>query len=576
MHNDAPRSHIHQPRPLRGRLQTLIAVRVLVSTALLGWAILIQINRPGAFPVNPFFFLIGVTYGLGVAYLATLRFAERHRWLVDLQFGLDALLISAFIYLTGGITSYFSSLYGLPIIAASRIRFRRGALQVAALNSILYLALVTGQYLDVFPASWSQGLSMAMVQNPAALYAPVAVLPTLWVAQYTVATNLFGFLAVALLSGSLAESLRTAGARLERASHHIKDLRAFNEYVIDSLLSGLVTADAEGRVLTFNRAACTITGLPTAKVIGADIGKVLQLPDDVRTRLASLGIGKSVRADLEYQTGDGRRIDLGVTATILSYPAGRTGFLFTFQDVTTVKRFERDARKRQRLAAVGEMAAGIAHEIRNPLASMAGSLQVLRQELPLTDDQAQLLDIVLHESERLNNTIRSFLAYAKPQRSTPSHLDVARIVQDTALLLRNSSERRADHDIDVRVPAQPVWYEADENHLRQIVWNLATNGLRAMENGGTLTLAAAIETASESETLVLSVQDQGCGIPAEQLDRLFQPFHSSFPKGTGLGLAIVHRTVTDYGGAIEVSSAVGKGTTMHVRLPVRMLEAVPA
>ena len=564
------------PRSLRSRLQTLIAVRVLVSTALLGWAILIQISRPGAFPVDPFFFLIGVTYALGVVYLATLRLAERHSWLVDLQFGIDALLISAFIYLTGGITSYFSSLYGLPIIAASRIHFRRGALQVAALNSILYLALVCGQYLDVFPLSWSQAVAMSTVQNPNAMSAPVTALPTLWVAQYTVATNLFGFLAVALLSGSLAESLRMAGARLERASHHIKDLRAFNEYVIDSLLSGLITADAECRVLTFNRAAGTITGLPAAKAIGADVGRVLQLPDDVRTRLHSLADGGSVRVDLEYKTGDGRLIAVGLTATTLSYPAGRTGFLFTFQDVTTVKRLEREARQRQRLAAVGEMAAGIAHEIRNPLASMSGSLQVLRQELPLTEDQAQLLDIVLRESERLNDTIRSFLAYAKPQRSTRSRLDVARIVQDTALLLRNSSERRAEHDLDVHVPAQPVWYDADENHLRQIVWNLATNGLRAMDSGGRLTLSVSTEVSGASEDVVLSVADEGCGIAAEQLDRLFQPFHSSFPKGTGLGLAIVHRTVTDYGGVIEVSSQVAKGTTMQVRLPVRMLAAVPA
>jgi hypothetical protein len=222
---------------------------------LLGWAILIQVSRPGSFPVDPFFFLIGVTYALGVVYLATLRLAERYSWLLDLQLGIDAVVISAFIFLTGGITSYFSSLYALPIVAASRIRSRRGALQVAALNSILYFSLVSGQYLDVFPASWSPGFSVA------ADNASIVPLPTLWGAQYTVAINLFGFLAVALLSGSLADSLRSTGARLERVSHQIKDLRAFNEYVIDSLLSGLMTADSECRVLTFNRAACTITGL---------------------------------------------------------------------------------------------------------------------------------------------------------------------------------------------------------------------------------------------------------------------------------------------------------------------------
>jgi two-component system sensor histidine kinase PilS (NtrC family) len=551
---------------LRSRLQRLIAVRVLVSTALLGWAILIQISRPGSFPIDPFFFLIGVTYALGVVYLATLRLAERYSWLVDLQFGIDAVLISAFIFLTGGITSYFSSLYALPIVAASRIRFRRGALQVAALNSILYLSLVSGQYLDVFPTSWAPGFSLAA--NSASMVA----LPTLWMAQFTVATNLFGFLAVALLSGSLADSLRTTGARLERVSHQIKDLRAFNEFVIDSLLSGLITADSECRVLTFNRAAGAITSLPASKVIGADAGRVLQLPDDARARLQALRDGSSLRVDVEYRTGDNRTIDVGLTATTLAFPAGRTGYLFTFQDVTKVKRLEREAQHRQRLAAVGEMAAGIAHEIRNPLASMSGSIQVLRQELPLTEDQAQLMDIVLRESERLNDTIRSFLAYAKPQRSSPSRLDVGKIVQDAALLLRNSGERHADHVVDVNVPAEPVWCDADENHLRQIIWNLATNGLRAMEGGGRLRISVAAED-GDSPDVVLSVEDEGCGIPADQRDHLFQPFHSSFRNGTGLGLAIVHRTVTDYGGVIEVSSTVGVGTTMQVRLPVAVLEA---
>ncbi len=164
---------------------------------------------------------------------------------------------------------------------------------------------------------------------------------------------------------------------------------------------------------------------------------------------------------------------------------------WSFQDVTDVKRLERDARLRQRLAAVGEMAAGIAHEIRNPLASMSGSIQVLRQELPLSEEQAQLMDIVLRESERLNDTIRSFLAYARPQRSAMARLDIRRVLQDAATLLRNSAEVRNDHVIDVEVPAEPVWYEADENQIRQIVWNLATNGLRAMANGGRLLIVGA-------------------------------------------------------------------------------------
>ncbi|HLG57247.1 MAG TPA: ATP-binding protein [Vicinamibacterales bacterium] len=541
---------------LRSRLSTLIAARVVIGTLLLGSAILIQISRPGAFPVDPFFTLIGLTYALSVIYLATLRFAERHLWLVDLQFGADAMLVSAFIHVTGGIASNFSSLYLLPIIAASTIRSRRVALQVAALSAALYLALVAAQYVDIGVLSLARRFS------------PIVELPTVGVAQYTVVINLSGFFAVALLAGSLAEGLRSAGARLEYASHEIRDLRAFNEYVINSLLSGLVTTDADCRIMTFNRAASLILGIPSSRAIRRDAIEVLQLPHGVRARLGSLSQNRSLKVDNQHTTGDGRLIDIGLTASTLTFPDGRAGYLFTFQDVTDVRRLERDGRLQQRLAAVGEMAAGIAHEIRNPLASISGSIQVLRQELPLSNEQAQLMDIVLRESERLNDTIKSFLAYARPQRFAVARLDVRTAVQDAALLLRNSAEVHEHHTIAVDVPAEPVWCEADENQIRQVVWNLATNGLRAMSQGGRLLLAVANET-DASGAMLLTVQDQGCGIAPEDLDGIFQPFRSSFEKGTGLGLAIVHRIVTDYDGTIRVSSQVGAGTTVTVRIPIR-------
>jgi two-component system, NtrC family, sensor histidine kinase PilS len=552
---------------LHGRLSTLIAVRVIVSTVLLGSAIFVQINRPGALPFNPFLFLIGVTYALSVAYFATLRFAVRHRWLIDLQLGADALVVSAFIAMTGGITSYFSSLYALPIIAASTMTFRRGALQVAGLSAILYLGLVSAQY----------------VANPGAadwLFVGGFELPGARFAQYTVAINLFGFFAVALLSGSLAEGLRSAGASLREASIQIADLRAFNEYVIDSLLSGLLSTDHDGRVLTFNRAAAAITGVPAKDAIGRDVVELLQLGPGTRARLAALQDMRSLRIDTQHRTPDRRTIDIGITASTLAFPDGRRGMLFTFQDVTDLRRLERNARLQQRLAAVGEMAAGIAHEIRNPLAAMSGSIQVLRQDLPLSEEQAQLMDIVLRESERLNDTIRSFLAYARPQRFAVSRLDVRKTLQDTALLIRNGSDVREDHAVDVDVPPEPVWFDADENQLRQIVWNLATNGLRAMAAGGRLRLAVSHEAKPGGDgDVVLTVQDEGRGIPADEIEAIFQPFRSSFEKGTGLGLPIVHRIVTDYGGTVHLSSDVGRGTTVRVRMPVRPAEdpaALPA
>ena len=498
-------------------------------------------------------------YALSIAYLATLRAIERLPWLVDLQLATDAILVSGFIGLTGGIVSYFSSLYLMPIIAASIISFRRGAFQVAVLSGVLYLGLVTAQYLVLFP-QWLGGDALQ--------------LPGRQFAQYTIAINLFGFLAVALLSGSLADRLRHAQSRLQDASHEIQDLRAFNEYVIDGLLSGLVTVDAGGQVLTFNRAASAITGIPKEQAIGHKAGEVLQLPADVQPRLQTLFQTRSLRVEYEYRTSEGRQLEVGLMVAMIALPDGQNGYLFTFQDVTELRRLERTGRVQQRLAAVGEMAAGIAHEIRNPLAAMSGSIQLLRDELPLSDEQAQLMDIVLRESERLNDTIRSFLAYARPQKFSISNLDVAKVVRDTALLLRNSSEAGVNHVVDVQAPAEPVWFEADENQIRQIVWNIASNGLRAMRNGGRLLLTVATEWAGDREEVILSVEDEGHGIAPEELDDIFEPFRSSFEKGTGLGLAIVHRNVSDNGGSIQVSSVVGRGTTVCVRLPVRTTSRV--
>ena len=543
---------------LRRNVAWLIAIRAVISTILLGSATFTRVTDPGSFAVDPFFFLIGLTYALTIGYALALRFVEQHRWLVDLQLGIDALLVSAFIYFTGGITSYFTSLYVLPVIAASTMQFRRGGLLVATLSTVLYGGLVLAQYLaasglrtDPWLAAYSQSL------------------PAGSVARYTVALNVFGLFAVAVLGGTLANSLRSAGARLEQASTEIADLQALNQHVIDSLPSGLATTDQALRILTFNRGAESITGVACGAAVGRAIDAVLQLPAPVMSSIQSDLRSKGARRhEFRYRRADSRgELEIGLTATHLETPGGRAGLLFIFQDVTAIKKLERDAAIQQRLAAVGEMAAGIAHEIRNPLASMSGSIQILRQELPLSSEQEQLMDIVLRESERLNTTIRSFLAYARPQRFQIARFDVRRALNDTALLLRNSAEVLDGHEIAVDVPPTELWYEADEGQIKQIVWNLATNGLRAMPEGGRLRLAGALEPSSDG--VVLTVRDDGIGIPPEELDALFQPFHGTFAKGSGLGLAIVYRIVSDYNGEIQVSSQPGSGTTVSVRLPAR-------
>ena len=543
-------------RTLRQRLAAHIAVRLVVATVLLGLALVVELRDPGAWAINPFLFLIGLTYAVSLGFIGSLRFVDRWPWLTDVHFAIDAVIISVAIMLSGGVESLFTILYMLPIVASASVQFRRGGMQLATLSTILFIGVVLLQYLYA-----ADQLAMPFSLPPAAL-------PAVSVAEYTVALNTFGFFAVALLSGSLAERARTGEAQLVQATEAIADLQAFNQYVLDNLLSGLATADAGNRLVTFNRSAMIITGRTGALPIGEAAGDVLQLPSAFASTISQdLARVRSRRTDYQFRRPDGQLIDLGVSVAALPLPDGTRGHLYTFQDVTDVKRIEQSARLQQRLAAVGEMAAGIAHEIRNPLASMSGSMQMLKQELPLSTDQAQLMDIVLRESERLNQTIKSFLAYARPQRFQVQQLDLRTMIQETAMLLRNSAEVEERHTIDVRLPEHEVLVDADEGQIRQIVWNLATNGLRAMPESGSLTLSAFEERSGEQRTSVLLIEDEGVGIAAEDVDAIFQPFRGSFGKGTGLGLAIVHRIVTDYGGQIDVRSRPGRGTAFRVTFP---------
>ena len=543
----------------RSKLLWLLAGRAAVVTLLLGSAILIRIKFPGAlaFPIDPFFLLIGITYALTVLYAFALKFSERNRWLVDVQLGCDAVIVSAIVYITGGVASYFSfsSLYTLPIIAASTIESRRGGFMVALLSALLYGGLVLAQYRVGFilPGGVEYDL-----------------LPPMRVAVFTVGLNVFGFMAVASLAGYLAESARRADERLAQASNQIADLQALSQHVLDSLMSGLAATDIDGRILTFNRAAEAITGIPTSQAVGRAIQEVLQLPREFAELFGPRERRQRLpRVEFDFTRANGASIELGVSTALLLTPRGESGFLITFQDVTESRKLEREARVQQRLAAVGEMAAGIAHEIRNPLASMSGSIQILRQELPLTSEQSQLMDIVLRESDRLNETIRSFLAYARPQRRGTTRVDVRKVITDTALLLQNNSELTEAHEIRVTVPDGEAWYEADENQIRQVVWNLATNAIRAMRNGGTLKLSVRErrDEAAGGGDIVIAVEDEGVGIAPGDLDGIFQPFRGAFERGTGLGLSIVQRIVSDYGGEVHVTSQPGVGTRVEVTLP---------
>jgi two-component system sensor histidine kinase PilS (NtrC family) len=436
------------------------------------------------------------------------------------------------------------------------------------MSASMFGLLVASQFGLVVPQPLEWGLRIAGLP-----------LPDPRSAFYAVTLHAVAFLSVAQLTGYLAEKLQRTDLKLQRASDRLADLQAYNQHVIDSMTGGLAATDAHGRILMFNRAAEAISGDTAVNVLGRSIAEVLQLPAEMRKTLGDvMRTGRGRRTEFSFLRRSGQEIDIGLSVGPLIGTAGHLGYLFTFQDLTEFKRRERDEQRQKRMVAVGEMAAGIAHEIRNPLASMSGSMQLLRDELLLNAEQTQLFDIVFRESERLNDTIRNFLAYARPPLSRVSIVDIRTLLTGAVQLIRNNPEWQTLHRIELDLAADPLVCEADEAQIQQVVWNLATNGIRAMTKGGCLTLGAHLvkDPNSDPTAVTLSVRDEGVGIAPEDLDRIFQPFHGGFAKGAGLGLSIVHRLVTDRGGEIRVSSEVGKGTRVDVRWPIRPPDVTPA
>jgi two-component system sensor histidine kinase PilS (NtrC family) len=562
------------------RVMWLVALRPALLTVVIGTALLIDLPETVSLLSREFgLFLLGLTYALTGAYITTRWLIHRHPWLVEAQLTIDVVMISIVVLLTGGLDSHFVPLYMLPVLGGGVTRLSRGGLTIAGVSAVVFVLLVASQFGLVVPQPQEWGLSVPAISLPSPRYA-----------FYSVGLHVIGFLAVGRLTGFLAESLHSADMRLERASNSLADLQVYNQHVIDSMTGGLAATDVHGRVLMVNRAAEAITGEMATHVLGRSVAEVLQLPGEFRRSLSDIvGPGRTQRTEYGYLRRSGQQIDVGLSVGPLVGKKGQLGYLFTFQDLTDYKRQEREEQRQKRLAAIGEMAAGIAHEIRNPLASMSGSMQLLRQELTLSTEQAQLFDIVSRESDRLNDTIRNFLAYARPSQPKIGVVDVCRVLKEAAQLIRNNPECQSLHRVDVQVPDAAVSCEADESQIRQIVWNLATNGIRAMPKGGTLTLSARATGASGASGangasgtadaapsgIVISVRDEGVGMAPAALDRIFQPFHGGFAKGSGLGLAIVHRIVSDRGGEIRVSSQLGKGTTVDVHWPSQQAAREP-
>lgn len=536
---------------LRRQLQWLMTFRVVITTTLLVCTFVIELLFRPLLPLLPFYALAVSAYLLTLVYAGALRSRRAPRMQAYLQLAGDAAIITGFVYLTGGAQSPFSFLYLPGIVAGCILLLRRGGFVVALTSWFLYASLVLLLQRGLLPAS------------PQALFEDPGVPPVRLV--YTLLAHLVSFIALAYLASHLTESLRRTGAELERRSGEILELRALHDNIIDSINSGLLTTDASGRITFANRAAAEITGREALDLGGISIGSLLRQPDRFLEEIrAALDRRSRHRFEIDWKDESGRELFLGFTVSVLRERDGRpVGMIFIFQDLTEIRVLEEEVALKKRMAALGEMAAGVAHELRNPLASLSGSVQVLQRDLRPRGEAGELMEIVVKETKRLDGIIRDFLLFAKPGRFHPTQVDLAPLLVETLSLLEHSDERRADHRILTEVGSEPVPAWVDANRMKQVFWNLAKNALKAMPQGGTLRARALLGP----EGAHVSFADSGVGMSDEEVAKSFQPFHSSFAGGSGLGLSIVYRIVQEHGGRIQVQSRPGAGTTITLALP---------
>jgi len=541
----------------RRRMLRVTAARLVMAIGALGLALTtVGVGREGAEDAET------ALYGaLAAAFLVTAIFAaalpvtRRLSGFGAAQLLADVAVVSALVHYSGGTGSFFSFLY-VPITFYGAILFeRRGAYAAALLSSAGYgLAL------------WAAEQTGTRLIFGGPLGAP---LMALW-GVHTVA-----LLIVALLGTALTRELRLAGEQLAESETDLRRLRNLHERTVESLTSGLVTTDLAGRITSFNPEAERISGCAVEEAIGESFEELLP---GARGALGRSSEGQRVRMRLPFTTPTGASRHLGLAASSLKGADGAPiGHVVIFQDVTDVVRMEANLSRSERLAAAGQLAADMAHEIRNPLAAISGSIEVMREPGADADRNDRLMDIVLREVQRLDALIGDFLKYARPAAAEPEVVDLAHTVEEVIKMFEGA--RPPGIEVSVDVPAETTAL-ADPTQFRQVLWNLVLNAAQAMPDGGSLRLAAAPVPAPQEAgptrrnvheeapaQVEITVSDTGVGIRADVLERVFDPFFTTKPTGSGLGLPTVHRIIEDHGGSLRIESELGEGTAIHIRLP---------
>ena len=556
-----------QPNMLKN-VNGLMLGRIIILTLLLTITILFQISKKQFFFIpltNNLYYFIGIFYLVTIVYALLLKKVKDVYRFAFFQIAVDHLFITALIYLTGGKESFFPITYTFSIIASSTIFYKRGALFSASLSSLLYGLLLLLQL-----HHWINPLGEPSMYDPSQVF-------------YSLIIYMATFYIVAFLSGAISEELKKKKKELIQKQVDYNQLETFNQNIVQSLDSGLLTIDLHGNINFLNRTAEKILNRNRGTLKDTSIYDLFPRINEVVEQV-KMKIPESFFDYQRYETlltnHDGKRIYLGFSISPLTDPEGSLiGHTLIFQDITKFKEMEEQMKRVDKMAAVGALAAGMAHEIRNPLASLSGSIQMLRAELTLDESQQHLMEITLRESERLNALITDFLLFAQPPQSHKILYPVERILEETLDLFIHSPSFRDGIRILRPSPKEETRVRIDPDQMKQVFWNLFINAAQSMSNGGEIQVQLGRGNAQgitglslssqvkDKEWVKISITDSGSGIAPEEKEKIFEPFFTTKENGTGLGLSVVHKIVENHKGLIKVDSVLGRGSTFSIFLP---------